>query len=181
MEAFPSAHRSIVEALLQEGRFLLEGEPEFLDLKQHLDFYRRFFHDSFGLNLQFHGDYAYLESVRENDAFSRDVCIFLAVLSYELDREGRNLTDAFAYQSFSLEEVEQMLELSSFREILEASKNLRDPLTRKNFYNRLYRMRIVERQDDDSFRFTPAHKLFQEFARSLSPQQLLEEAPKEEE
>jgi len=168
MQSFPAQHRQIVEALLQEGRFLLEGEPEFVILKEHIDYYRAFFHSSFSLNVQFHGDYAYLESVRENDAFSRDVCIFLGVLAYELDREGRNLTEAFAFQSFSVEEVEQMLELTSFKEILESSKNLRDPLTRRNFYNRLQRRRIIDRLDEDTFRFTAAHKLFLEYARGLS-------------
>ena len=181
MEGFPPLHRNIVEALLQEGRFLLEGEPEFLELKQHLDLYRLFFQRSFSLNLQFMGDFAYLESHRENDAFARDVCIFQAVLSYELDREGRNLTEAFAFQSFSFEEVEQMLELSSFREILEASKNLSDPLTRKNFYNRLFRRRIIDRLDDETFRFTAAHKLFQQFARSINLEKVQTDTQQEEE
>ena len=61
-----------------------------------------------------------------------------------------------------------MLELTSFKEILESSKNLRDPLTRRNFYNRLQRRRIIDRLDDETFRFTAAHKLFLEYARGLS-------------
>jgi len=168
MTEFPMEHRAIVEALLQEGRFMLEGESEFTVLKDNLGFYRSFFTSSFGVSLKFYGDFAYLESNRENDAFSRDVCIFLGVLSYELDREGRNLTEALAFQSFSFEEVEQMLELTSFREILESSRNLRDPLTRRNFYNRLQRRQIIDRLDEETFRFTAAHKLFQEFARELA-------------
>lgn len=168
MAEFPVEHRAIVEALLQEGRFMLEGESEFTVLKTNLDFYQSFFMASFGASLKVYGDFAYLESNRENDAFSRDVCIFLGVLSYELDREGRNLTEALAFQSFSFEEIEQMLELTSFREILESSRNLRDPLTRRNFYNRLQRRRIIDRLDEETFRFTAAHKLFQEFAQSLA-------------
>lgn len=166
--SFPKNHQEVVEALLVEGRFLLEGDPEFMTLKQDVEFYQAFFRQSFGLSLEYHSEYAFLQSGRDNDPLSRDICIFLGVLCYELDREGYNLMEQLAFHTLELEQVEQMLELSSFREVLDATSNLQDPQSRRNFYNRLQRRRIIEKLDDQTFRFTPAHKYFLEFARSVA-------------
>jgi hypothetical protein len=165
---YPDLHQQVVEALLIDGRFLLEGDAEFMTLKQHLDFYEQFFQHSFGTSLQFFGDYAFLQSDRDTDALSRDVCIFLGVLCYELDREGYNLLEQLSFHTLEFEQVEQMLELSSFREVMEATANLQDDNSRRNFYNRLHRRRIIEKLDDHTFRFTPAHKYFLDFARGMA-------------
>lgn len=165
---YPELHQQVVEALLIDGRFLLEGDAEFMAIRQHLDFYEQFFKDSFGTSLQFFGDYAFLQSDRDTDALSRDVCIFMGVLCYELDREGYNLIEQLSFHTLEFEQVEQMLELSSFREVMEATANLQDGSSRRNFYNRLHRRRIIEKLDDNTFRFTPAHKYFLDFARGMA-------------
>lgn len=165
---YPDNHQEVVNALLVDGRFLLEGEAEFMTLKQHLDFYESFFVHSFGTNLQFFGDYAFLQSDRDTDPFSRDVCIFIGVLCYELDREGYNLIEQLSFHTLEFDQVEQMLEISSFREVMEATSNLQDTASRRNFYNRLQRRHIIEKLDDNTFRFTPAHKYFLEFAKNIA-------------
>ncbi len=166
--SFPNNHQDVVEALLVDGRFLLEGDPEFMTLKQEAGFYQAFFQQSFGLSLEYQSEYAFLKSGRDNDPLSRDICIFLGVLCYELDREGYNLIEQLSFHTLEFEQVEQMLELSSFREVLEATSNLQDSQSRRNFYNRLHRRRIIEKLDEQTFRFTPAHKYFLEFARSVA-------------
>lgn len=168
MQHYPEHHRQIVEGLLLDGRFLLDGDPEFAALTRHLDFYRPFFLETFGLELEHHADYAFLQSDRDSDTFSRDVCIFLGVLCYELDREGSSITEVLSFQTLEFPAIEQMLELSSFREVLEATRTLATPESRKNFYNRLNRRHIIDKLDEDCFRFTPAHKYFLEFARELA-------------
>lgn len=165
---FPEQHQAIVEALLLEGRFLLEGEAAFTVLRKQEQYYRHFFQASFGLELHCHNDYAFLQSLRENDTHSRDICIFLAVFCYELDREGRQITEELAFSTFSLEEVEKLLVQSSFLEVLEATKQLKDANARKNFFNLLNRKGIIDKLDDAHFRFTPAHKYFLEYARQLA-------------
>lgn len=175
--AYPEHHQEIVEALLLEGRFLLEGDAAFMSLKQQVDFYRQFFRASFGLELQYQSEYAFLQSGRDSDPLSRDVCIFMGVLCYELDREGYNLLEQLSFHTLEFEQVEQLFELSSFREVLEATSNLQDAQSRRNFYNRLQRRRIIEKLDEHTFRFTPAHKYFLDFARQVARyhQQLEEE------
>ncbi|TXB61379.1 condensin complex protein MksE [Phaeodactylibacter luteus] len=166
--SYPAQHQEVVEALLVDGRFLLEGDPAFMALKQHLGFYQEFFRQSFGLALEYHSEYAFLQSSRDTDPLSRDICIFLGVLCYELDREGYNLLEQLSFHTLEFEQVEQFFELSSFREVLEATSNLQDAQARRNFYNRLHRRRIIEKVDDQTFRFTPAHKYFLQFARGVA-------------
>ncbi|MCB9290330.1 MAG: hypothetical protein H6560_23675 [Lewinellaceae bacterium] len=164
---YPEYHREITEALLMDARFLVEGEPEFTCLRENLDFYQQFFEASFGLSLLCQSDYAFLQSARDNDTLSRDICIFLGVLCYEVDREGKNIMEELSFSTFAYEDVERLLELSSFREVLEATKSLRDAPSRRNFYHLLARRRLIDKIDDEAFRFTPGHKYFLEFARGV--------------
>jgi len=94
-----------------------------MSLKQQVDFYRQFFRASFELELQYHSDYAFLQSGRDSDPLSRDVCIFMRVLCYELGREGYNLLEQLSFHTLEFEQVEPLFELSSFREVLEATTN----------------------------------------------------------
>ena len=165
---YPEYHREITESLLMDARFLVEGEPEFTCLREHLDFYQQFFKASFGLSLLCQSDYAFLQSARDNDTLSRDICIFLGVLCYEMDREGKNIMEELGFSTFAYEDVERLLELSSFREVLEATKSLRDSSSRRNFYHLLARRRLIDKIDDEVFRFTPGHKYFLEFARGVA-------------
>ena len=175
---YPEYHREITEALLMDARFLVEGEPAFTSLRDNLDFYQAFFEESFGLSLLCQSNYAFLQSARDNDTLSRDICIFLGVLCYEMDREGKNIMEELSFHTFAYEDVERLLELSSFREVLEATKSLRDGPSRRNFYHLLARRRLIDKIDDEVFRFTPGHRYFLEFARGVA--QVREGADEEE-
>ena len=163
---YPEHHYDIVNALFREGRFLLEGEAAFHILHERADFYRAFFQHSFHLDLQLEADYAFLRDEREEDAFSRAVCLFLAVLCHELDRQGGEvgLSERLTGELFSISRVEEWLTVSSFRHILLASKPLSSPAKRANFYKRLDRRGIIERAGADGFRFTVAERYFRGFA-----------------
>ncbi|PSR11135.1 MAG: hypothetical protein DA408_00010 [Bacteroidetes bacterium] len=165
---YPKEHFQIVEALLREGRFLIEGEAAFATLKENRAFYQEFFKLSFQLDLELTADYALLKSSRNNDALARDICVFLGILCYEIDREGHNLMERLQFAVFSVEEIEQKLALSSFFEIIEATPGLKDEPTRRKFYNQMARRQLIIKQGEDAFRFTPAHRYFLEYARSFS-------------
>ena len=165
---YPEEHLKIVNALLRDGRFLVEGETAFACLKEHQAFYQQFFRASFQLELSIEADYALLKSSRQNDALARDICIFLAILSYEIDREGRNLLETLQFSVFSLEDIEQKFLLSSFLEILEATPGLRDADRRSRFITQITRRNLIVKMENDSFRFTPAFRYFLDYARTFN-------------
>jgi hypothetical protein len=49
-------------------------------------------------------EFCYLLSKDTQENFSRDVSIFIAILSYELDRDGRNFIESFDFNEFTFEE-----------------------------------------------------------------------------
>ncbi|MBC6995889.1 hypothetical protein QWY85_17265 [Neolewinella lacunae] len=173
---YPPEHFAIVNALFREGRFLLEGEAAFLALREQREFYQRFFHESFRLQLVLTADYALLTSNRDKDPLARSICIFLAVFCYELDQEDSNLLEKLSFGIFSISQWEERFEQSSFNNVLEATDKLRNADQRAKFYLELARRSLIDRLDDDHFRFTPAHRYFLEFARDLNVREMMNKA-----
>ncbi len=170
---YPPDHQSTVTALLREGRFLLQGESSFLTLREHADFYTSFFRESFDLELQLTPEYALLKSGQPEDRLARAICIYLAVLCYELEREGKNILETLHSGTFSIPEWEVRFKQSSFINVLDATDQLRDADQRRKFYLRLSRRGIIERTSDTLFRFTPAHRYFLDFAREINAGEIL--------
>lgn len=150
------------------GRFILSGEGHFEDLRKHEMEYNEFFQVSFGYELILTQEYAYLVSKETNEQLSRDVSIFFAILCYELDREGKNFLDLLEYSEFSIDEVDHLFENSSYAELISGNNQLKDGNERRNLLNRMNRLNIIEDMKSDSFRFSPAHKVFMEFAHDLA-------------
>lgn len=170
---YPKEHYDIVTALFREGRFLLEGDAAFPVLRERREFYQQFFHESFRLSLVVNADYALLTSNRDKDTLARSICIFLAVFCYELDQEDANLLEKLAYETFSISQWEERFEQSSFNNVLEATDKLRNRDQRAKFYLEMARRGLIERVDEDSFRFTAAHRYFLEFARDLNVREMM--------
>ena len=78
---YPKNHKKIVTSLM-EGKFITRDEPHFNILKEHQDFYTRFFDRSFGYGLQSSPEYYYLLSPDTQENTSRDISIFFSVLCY---------------------------------------------------------------------------------------------------
>lgn len=171
---FPTEHYPIVKALLNEGRFLLEGEPAFLCLREQQDYYEAFFWESFRLRLVVNTEYALLQNSRDTDNLSRAICIFLAVFCYELDHTSNNLLENLAFDAFSIDEWEDRFEQSAYQHVLEATEHLRDKAQRRRFYQNLQRRFIIHLDGDDTFRFTAAHRYFLDFARDLNIRGMLQ-------
>jgi N-glycosylase/DNA lyase len=164
---YPSKHRNIVEDLMG-GKFLLSNDEAFNSLKENESFYAEFFKISFDLDLQLKADYAYLLSKDTSENFSRDVSIFIAILSYELDKDGRNFMEAFDFHEFTMEEVDGYFDNSSFIDLIEGNKSLKDAESRRTLINGMSRRNIVQKNFEERFSFTQAYKVFIDFAKELA-------------
>lgn len=163
---FPNHHRNIVEDLMS-GKFILPQERTYQVLKENEQSYTYFFKASFNYDLKLAQDYAYLVSEESNEMLSRDVCIFIALLSYELDRDGKNFLERIQFTEFEIEEIENYFTNSAYIDLILSNKQLKDTDSRKNFINTLNRRNIIEKTTDNRFVFTSAHKFFMDFASDI--------------
>lgn len=164
---YPKYHRQIVEELMN-GKFLLSNEEHFNSLKENETFYTEFFKVSFDLDLIIKPEFCYLLSKDTQENFSRDVSIFVAILCYELDKDGRNFIEALDFHEFMIEEVDRYFENSSFIDLIESNKALRDADSRKTLINGMARRNIVQKNFEDRFAFTQAYRVFVDFAKELA-------------
>ncbi|MES2397341.1 MAG: hypothetical protein V4549_15125 [Bacteroidota bacterium] len=163
---FPNHHRQIVEDLMS-GKFILPSERTFAVLRDNEQSYTYFFKASFNYDLKITQDFVYLVSDESNEMLSRDVCIFIALLSYELDRDGKNFLERIQFSEFEVEEIENYFTNSSYIDLILSNKQLKDSDSRKNFINTLNRRNIIEKTADSRFVFTSAHKFFMDFAADI--------------
>ncbi len=165
---YPEQHRQIVESLMN-GRFILSREKYFEELTKKEDFYLPFFKNSFGYNLILTKEFAYLVSEDTDENMSRDISIFFAILCYELDKQGKNFLDGLQYSEYSFEDVNQLFENSSYFDLIQTNKQLKDiDSRRKILFNTMNKKNIIEKLNDDRFYFTPAYKVFIDFAKELA-------------
>ena len=160
-------HRQIVEDLIG-GKFILPTNKNFIELKEKEKFYEDFFKFSFGHDLIMRQDFAFLVSDETNEMLSRDVCIFFAILCYELDKDGRNFLDLINYSEFEYDQINDYFENSSYLEVIRNNSRLRDTNTRNEFMDTLDRRNIIEKTGPQKFTFTTAHKNFTDFAMELA-------------
>ena len=165
--SYPKEHKQIVKDLL-DGKFILSNEPKYEVLRQFEGYYSEFFQESFDYKMILKSDFVYLISNESNENLSRDISIFLAVLCYELDKDGRNFLDALNFNEFEHEMIDNYFENTSYKDVIQSNKQLKDKPSRSNFYNTLNRRNIIEKTGEDRFTFTPAYKVFVDFAAELT-------------
>lgn len=165
--SYPKEHKMIVKDLL-DGKFILANDPKYEIIRQFEAYYSEYFHESFDYKMILKSDFAYLISNESNENLSRDISIFLAVLCYELDKDGRNFLDSLNFNEFEHEQIDQYMENTSYKDVIQSNKQLKDKPARINFYNTLARRNIIEKSGDDRFLFTPAYKVFVEFAQEIA-------------
>jgi hypothetical protein len=163
----PKYHKEIVEDLIN-GRFILSKEKYFEELREYSDYYKLFFEKSFGHEFIFLQDYAYIVSSETNETLSRDICIFLAILCYELDKEGINFLDKIEYGDFTLEEVDKYFENSTFIDLIQNNNQIKDYDARRKLIRTMTTKNIIEKNYEDRFSFTVAYKVFIDFAKGLA-------------
>lgn len=165
---YPESHRQIVEGLL-DGRFILSREPQYDQVKANEEFYITFFKASFNHDLEVTNEFARLISEETDENLSRDISVFFAILCFELDRQGKNFLDALQYSEFSMEEINNLFDNTSWIDLVHSNKQLRDSETRKRFiYTTMGKRNIVSKVSDERFYFTSAYKVFMEYAKELA-------------
>lgn len=176
---FPRYHKQIVGDLL-DGKFILATDAKFIELKNNTDFYGKFFKETFDFYLDIKSDYAYLISEETMEMLSRDICIFIGLLCYELDKEGKNFLDEIQYAEFDAEMVDNLLDNSSYIDLIQNNNQLKNSEARKQFLGTLNRRNIIDRNSDKKFTFTPAYKVFMDFAKNFAKGKLAQTAVEEE-
>lgn len=161
-------HKQIVEELL-DGKFILSRERQFDEIKENEEFYICFFEASFNHELEITNEFARLVSDETDENLSRDISIFFAILCYELDRQGKNFLDALQYSEFSMEEINYLFDNSSWIDLIQSNKQLKDSDTRRRFiFSAMGKRNIIDKANDERFYFTPAHKVFIDYAKELA-------------
>ncbi len=176
---FPRYHKDIVGDLL-DGKFILATDAKFIELKNNADFYGKFFKETFDFYLDIKSDYAYLISEETMEMLSRDICIFIGLLCYELDKEGKNFLDEIQYAEFDSEMIDNLLDNSSYTDLIMNNNQLKNSEARKQFLGTLNRRNIIDRNSDKKFTFTPAYKVFMDFAKNFAKGKLATTGTEEE-
>lgn len=164
---YPRYHKDIVTDLL-DGKFILATDAKFVELKNNNEFYDKFFKDSFGFDLELRSDYAYILSKETNEMLSRDICIFFGLLCYEMDKDGKNFLEEVQYAEFDTDMIDQYFDNSSYIDLIQNNNQLKNTESRRQFINTLGRRNIIEKNNDKKFSFTPAYKVFMDFAANFA-------------
>jgi hypothetical protein len=169
MKSYPSEHKEIVSNLL-DGKFIIYPNPILTVLQEQEDDYKEFFKETYGYDLNFDAEFAYLSANEVNEKRTRDFVLFLALLCRELDYSGKNFRDAIELGSFDISETEQLLKQSSRWEIIEKTS-----IANFESFIDTWQRRNILKKNGNQFKFTKAVKLFFEFAVNISNAKLKEE------
>lgn len=175
--AYPEFHRDIVKALTK-GKFLLRSTHGklFLSIYDKKEWYEEFFKETFDFQLIVKNEYTYLFSEQSSESTSRDICVFIAVLSLELDKEeDKGNIDDIKYRYFTFDMIFRILEDSPFKRNFENQTACYKDLS--SFLKTLNTRNIIQytERDSDKFRFTKAIDVFFDFARHVAKERLQEE------
>lgn len=176
---YPRYHKEIV-ADLMNGKFILATDQKFISLKDNAAFYEKFFKESFAFEIEVKSDFAFLLSYETAEQLSRDICLFFAILCYELDKDGKNFLEEIQYAEFEQDKVDAYFENSAYGELIASNNQLRNAENRRDFIRTLARRNIVERNGDAKFSFTQAYKVFVDFAADFAKGKLNQPAETEE-
>jgi hypothetical protein len=169
---YPRYHKEIVNDLMN-GKFILASDPKFVSLKEQVPFYEKFFKESFGYEMEVKSDFAFLISYETAEQLSRDICMFFAILCYELDKDGKNFLEEIQYAEFEHEKLDSYFDNSAYAELIASNNQLRNSESRRDFIRTLARRNIVERNGDGKFTFTQAYKVFVDFAADFAKGKLV--------
>lgn len=175
---YPEYHYEIVKTLL-DGKFILYPGKlyKIISEQENREFYIDFFQESFGYELKIETEFIYLISDNTDEKTSRDIMIFISILAFEIDKEGKNFIEELNNSLFSLDRINQYFENShSWSEIIKENKQINNSESRKSLiYNTMLKRNLIEKIGE-SFQFTKAHKVFLDFALELIEKDKNEEA-----
>lgn len=166
----PKNHYEIVNDLLK-GKFILWNEVYFDALTKEQDFYKTFFKESFGYELVLRKEFAYLLSKNTGEEFSKRFTVILSILCYEWNLQGRDIKDRIENGSFSIFEIQTLLENSTYSDIFKLIKLKEEGI--EKFLKELDQRNIIKLDNSkETFEFTKAVNLFFEFAKEIAESKL---------
>ncbi|GAB4343448.1 MAG: hypothetical protein OHK0038_23520 [Flammeovirgaceae bacterium] len=166
----PKNHYEIVNDLLK-GKFILWNEVHFDTLIKEQDFYKAFFKQSFDYELVLKREFAYLLSKNTNEEFSKRFTVILSILCYEWNLQGKDIKDRIENGSFSVFEIQTLLENSTYNDIFKLIKLKEEGI--EKFLKELDQRNIIKLDNSkETFEFTKAVDLFFEFAKEIAESKL---------
>ncbi|SFF60085.1 condensin complex protein MksE [Thermoflexibacter ruber] len=167
----PKNHYEIVNDLLK-GKFILWNEVYFDTLTKEQDFYKAFFKESFGYELVLRKEFAYLLSKSTGEEFSKRFTVILSILCYEWNLQGRDIKDRIENGSFSVFEIQTLLDNSTYSDIFKLIKLKEEGI--EKFLKELDQRNIIKLDNSkETFEFTKAVDLFFEFAKEIAESKLV--------
>ncbi len=166
----PKNHYEIVNDLLK-GKFILWNEIHFDTLTKEQDFYEAFFKESFGYELVLRKEFAYLLSKNTGEEFSKRFTVILSILCYEWNLQGRDIKDRIENGSFSVFEIQTLLENSTYSDIFKLIKLKEEGI--EKFLKELDQRNIIKLDNSrETFEFTKAIDLFFDFAKDIAKKKI---------
>jgi len=157
---YPEKHFEIVKNLLN-GKFILHNEDLFEIISDNLEFYIDFFQKSYDYELAKNTEVIYIVSSITSEKFSRNIMLVLAVISWEFNREGKNIYTELE-NKHTIRSLEELIKKSSFKDScrgINIDKLLKDAGSRNL---------VLMLDNDKSIRFTSAINIFLEAAKKIA-------------
>jgi len=150
----PTIHQKIVESLLQ-GKFIILSNDIYDTILKYQQWYKDFFNHTFNIELKHEYEVFYLIRLDGASSLTNRILTTLAILMYELNNKGIEPIKAIHESVFKIDTVNgyiiDSVQFSSF-----ADKNRVD----SSFINKLEKLGLVKKLDDDRFMFTGAIEVF---------------------
>ena len=157
---YPEKHLEVVKSLLN-GRFILHNEELFQIISDSLEFYNDFFKNSYDYELVKSSEVIYLISQVTSEKFSRNIMLVLAVISWEFNRENKNIYAEFD-KKHSIQSIEELIKKSSFKD------SCRGINIEKLFKDSTSRNLTQYFDNEKSIKFTSAINIFLNAAKEIA-------------
>lgn len=157
---YPEKHFEIVKNLLN-GKFILHNEELFEVISDNLEFYIDFFQKSYDYELVKNTEVIYVISSITSEKFSRNIMLVLAVISWEFNREGKNIYTELE-NKHTIRSIEELIKKSSFKDScrgVNIDKLLKDAASRNL---------VLIHDNEKSVKFTSAINIFLEAAKEIA-------------
>ncbi|QOY55715.1 hypothetical protein HUE87_05680 [Candidatus Sulfurimonas marisnigri] len=157
---YPEKHFEIVKNLLN-GKFILHNEELFEVISDNLEFYIDFFQKSYDYELVKNTEIIYVISSITSEKFSRNIMLVLAVISWEFNREGKNIYTELD-NKHTIRSIEELIKKSSFKD------SCRGINIDKLFKDAASRNLVLILDNEKSIKFTNAINIFLEAAKEIA-------------
>ncbi len=150
----PKIHKNIVNSLLK-GSFITLGIDIYETILKYKRWYRLFFKHSFNIELKHNYEVFYLVNENNASTITKRILTTTAILMYELNNKGIEPIKAIRENVFKINiinnYISESVQFSSFYD-----KNRVD----SNFINKLEKLGLIKKLDDNRFMFTGAIEVF---------------------